>query len=194
MEKDKLNEKKPYRNAIRNKNAIVNAFRTLFYRDYDVDNITIKDLIELADVSKSTFYAHFQDIDEVFKEFEEETFEVIDKAIDEYVKAHKKESLPFINGILSYMKKNEEIYGAMLSSRFEGQFVERLQLLLSLRLQNDPAFLEVWGNNKYQDAQITFLANGIVKVIGDVFQKKIKMTMGELASFLDSMIKGVLHK
>lgn len=41
----------------------------------DINKITVKKILELADVSRGTFYAHFQDIYDVQKQVEDDLME-----------------------------------------------------------------------------------------------------------------------
>ena len=51
-----------YRNSLKNKKAIQKAFADLLLEKNDINKITVKEIVERADISKSTFYAHYQDI------------------------------------------------------------------------------------------------------------------------------------
>ena len=46
------------------KDAIVSAFLTLVEQD-EFDRITVTDLVEMCDISRQTFYYHFDDIDQM---------------------------------------------------------------------------------------------------------------------------------
>ncbi len=47
------------------RNAIINAFIILLYEKGEVRSISVKDVIERSHISRSTFYAYFDNIDEV---------------------------------------------------------------------------------------------------------------------------------
>ena len=51
-----------YRNSLRSKRLIRQAFAELMQEKQSIDKITVKEIIERADISKSTFYSHYQDI------------------------------------------------------------------------------------------------------------------------------------
>jgi len=48
------------------KHAVVAAFLSLIERE-DFDKITVTDLVEICDISRQTFYYHFEDIDEMLQ-------------------------------------------------------------------------------------------------------------------------------
>lgn len=65
--------KKERRDIRKSKEAIKQAFIKLSINS-DISKITVKEVLELADVSRGTFYAHFKDIYDVQEQIEEELF------------------------------------------------------------------------------------------------------------------------
>lgn len=50
------------------KKAIINAFTTLAYEQEDVKTISVKSIIDRAQISRSTFYAYFDNIGDITAE------------------------------------------------------------------------------------------------------------------------------
>lgn len=67
----------------RTRAAIQSAFLKLIY-EKDINKITIKELCEQADINKSTFYLHYQDIYDLEARFKEEVSEKVYRIILEY--------------------------------------------------------------------------------------------------------------
>lgn len=67
----------------RTRTAIQSAFLKLIF-EKDINKITIKELCERADINKSTFYLHYQDIYDLEEQFEEEISEKVCHIILEY--------------------------------------------------------------------------------------------------------------
>lgn len=65
--------KKERRDIRKSRESIKQAFIKLSI-NHDINKITVKEILELADVSRGTFYAHFNDIYEVQEQIEEELF------------------------------------------------------------------------------------------------------------------------
>ena len=64
------------RRAVRTRRMIKQALMDLMH-NMRYEDITVQDIIDRADVGRSTFYAHFADKDEVAKQFLEEMMESI---------------------------------------------------------------------------------------------------------------------
>lgn len=71
-----MKESKPYRNALRSKRMIQNAYLTLLL-DEEVTRIKAKDVIDLANISKGTFYAHYTSLQNVHQEIENEQLKLL---------------------------------------------------------------------------------------------------------------------
>lgn len=67
-------EKKEYRNSVRSRRLIRQAFFDLL-EEREFSRITVTDLVERADLNRSTFYAHYPDIYGVVEEIQQEIVE-----------------------------------------------------------------------------------------------------------------------
>jgi len=67
-------KRKPDRRVQRTRDALGDALITLMH-EKPFDNITVQDVLDLAGISRSTFYAHFRDKDDLFLSDADEFFE-----------------------------------------------------------------------------------------------------------------------
>lgn len=75
-----MKDKRTDRRVIKTKKAIHNAFVELVTTK-DVRSITVRDIAELADVNRKTFYNHYNDISELIDEMETEIIKAFDSAM-----------------------------------------------------------------------------------------------------------------
>ena len=71
------------RNVRKSKKAIQKAFAELLSEKNDINKITVKEIVERADISKSTFYSHYEDIYSVSEEFEDEITTLLNSLLEE---------------------------------------------------------------------------------------------------------------
>src|SRR5512136_692377 len=76
-----MGEKAEYRSAMRSRENLRKAYVELIHEKGTV-NITVKELVERADVNRSTFYAHYQDIYAVLEEIENEIVQKMSTFLD----------------------------------------------------------------------------------------------------------------
>ena len=72
------------RSVIRTKKGIRKVFIEMLAEKKDVNKITVIELTERVGIVRSTFYAHYKDIDDVAKEIQEDFVTFISTIIDEY--------------------------------------------------------------------------------------------------------------
>ena len=75
--------KKEYRCTARTKKMIRAAFVELLGEKKNMETITVGELAERADIAKSTFYNHYDDVYAVAEEFENELIAKLSAVLDE---------------------------------------------------------------------------------------------------------------
>ncbi|HBJ19331.1 MAG TPA: TetR/AcrR family transcriptional regulator, partial [Clostridiales bacterium] len=98
---------KEYKNAQRTKKWIRDAFSELMAEKKSIEKITVTELAERADISKTTFYYHYPDIYAVAEEFEDEIITALSDTLDGLGQDDYSED---IRRILDFLRANEETY------------------------------------------------------------------------------------
>lgn len=124
--------KSPYRNAIRSKKFIREAFLELL-QTKTIDQITVSEITARADLSRNTFYSHYQDVFAVLEELQEEAVLQLKAALDESREKQQLERpLEFLENLAKILTASEDQYRILLNIKGADAFVARLkQTLLS---------------------------------------------------------------
>ena len=101
--------KKEYRNSTRTKKMIRSAFVDLIEEKKLLNSITVAELAERADIAKSTFYNHYDDVYSVADEIMQELMEELDEIIDAMEADNTKDYRIYISRIFSFIKENQNI-------------------------------------------------------------------------------------
>lgn len=98
-----------------------------------IKEITVKDLVEAADINRSTFYLHYTDIYTMLETIENDLICQVQTAIQEYPldPAHKDSSYPFISRMFTILDENRDICAALLGPNGDMNFVSRVEILLA---------------------------------------------------------------
>ncbi len=99
--------------SIKTRRLIKNKFIEMLAETREVGKISVSELVKRAEISRATFYSHFDDIYGVVEEFEQE---IIDEfftnakllATDDYEK--------FFDALFSFMQQNNDNYKMMCKS------------------------------------------------------------------------------
>lgn len=115
------------------KRKISDAFITL-YMEENIDKITIKEITELAEINRTTFYDHYIDVYDVLDQLEAELLTVIDQNIELLV-SHLKHMSPdsFFTIILSIFQEHDIVLPVLLMRSNSG-FGEDFVSLIKKRL------------------------------------------------------------
>lgn len=181
-----------YRNSIRSKKMIREAFAELLKEKEDLNKITVKEIIDRADISKSTFYSHYDDIYNVVEEFESEIVSVIIKATNEYIISHKDDFLPYIDKIIATLKENESLYKMILSSHFPVHFIEKLKRICNQYINKDINLKALSEEPNKRMAQIDFITNGTINLVVDYFRGSINITLDEIGILINDIISRLI--
>ena len=130
----KKNMKKEYRNSTRTKKMIRTAFVDLIDEKKLIANITVAELAERADIAKSTFYNHYEDVYAVADEMMRELLSELDSIIDAMEADKTADYRVYIKSIFAFLKENEEIYSKVADSPDAVFFIDKIKHILIKRV------------------------------------------------------------
>lgn len=85
-------------------------------KNHHISKISVKMLCEIADINRSTFYAHFRDQNDLLEYTCDQVIENIKKHLDKlHYNKVKPVSFQTLNRILDYIKENADLFKALLS-------------------------------------------------------------------------------
>jgi len=92
-----------------------------------ITSVSIKAICELADISRSTFYAHYKDQYDLLRQTEEETLAYLEDMLDRYKDKHtKKEITQMLEEMLAYIANNRNSIQVLLSENGDIAFQKKL--------------------------------------------------------------------
>ena len=110
------------------KQAIVTAFLELLDEKKDIDKISITDITKRADISRSTFYFHYNGtyelVDEICDTFTKEIYNIVIKAHTDI--SSESGYLNMYNEILSYLYENRTTTRLLLKSPKEADMTKKI--------------------------------------------------------------------
>lgn len=182
-----MQEKKEYRSALRSRKMIRDAFMELVEEKKN-GKVTVTDIVKRADINRSTFYAHYQDVQGVAEELEEEIFESTIPLLEiKYVNVYKNPK-PFLQNLAKIMEENEAFYRVLIKSNYADHFEKRLVEVLTDYILNSEEVPEVVINSPFFDMLITFVMGGIVNVFHKWFQGNLNYNMNDLVNEMEKLI------
>ncbi|HSB02983.1 MAG TPA: TetR/AcrR family transcriptional regulator, partial [Anaerolineales bacterium] len=118
------------RRSQRTRHLLSEAFVELL-RKKGYNAITVSDIIERADIGRSTFYSHYRDKDDLFVSELDRVIEVLSRHIPE------QEEMPFFPslGLFRHVGEQYELYKALLWTPGIDLLIKHMQTSLGQRIE-----------------------------------------------------------
>ncbi|HAS38100.1 MAG TPA: hypothetical protein DCS04_05765 [Ruminococcaceae bacterium] len=171
---------KTYRNAERTKKWIRRAFTELMAEKKDIEKISVTELAKRADISKTTFYYHYEDIYAVAEEFENELVSQLGSTLETISKENPDDYSKYAKDVVSFIKKNEESYRLVINSSNLTIFASKLKTIFSKRMVNLSAAWGFSSDYEKRTVQVYFFVSACVDTI-------IQYLKGDLCDSLDTV-------
>lgn len=172
--------------AIKTRNIIKKAFAQLLSEKKQLDKITVTELVRKADITRSTFYTHYDNIYQVAQEYQFQTIELL--CNEDLVLYTKEDILNYFDNIFSCLKENEEVYKLLLKADISIVFLEKLKKIASKKIIEA---LRDNYNGKYLELDVSFLMDGITIEILKYFRNEGKYNLDELLFNLKKWFKKI---
>ncbi len=101
------------------------SFLTLL-RKKQLSTITVKEICELADINRSTFYAHYADQYDLLTQIEDEIIEDMNTYLTTYRFEHEAEAIKMTEKLLEYFASKLDECKTLLSEHSESSFQQKV--------------------------------------------------------------------
>lgn len=103
--------------------------------DKNLRNITVRELTDKADIHRSTFYAHYKDIYDLYEQVEDAVVEELNSIITKNVSQPPSK---FYTILIKYIMENKQLCQMLFGNNGEGRFLNRLSTLFEEKC------IEIW--------------------------------------------------
>ncbi len=172
--------------SIHSSQMIYNGLAKLM-REKDFTSITVKDLVETAMVGRTTFYRHFDEIEDILRMRCDQVFEGFKEYLQDYRQKHVDESQStLLKPILRYFYLESELLELLILAKHTGMFHRSFQKLVD---QFKPRLDSFYGlEEDYLDFILTMRIGGITNVLIKWISTGKKHAPDELADKLNEGI------
>jgi Transcriptional regulator len=147
-------------------------------------SVSVKDICDLADISRSTFYDHYKDQYDLLKQIEDETLAYFEDMLNKYKDKHtKKETSQMVEEMLTYIVNNGSIIQVLLSENGDIGFQKKLLYHFIMHNQITKYFSEK-QNEETKPYYSVFLVHGAIGLIQHWLKDNLAMPVPQLAKML----------
>ena len=150
MKSPAATEKKEDRRVRRAKKLLTQALTQLL-QEKQINEITVKELTDLADMNRGTFYLYYKDMFDMLEKIEDGMFE----ALDAIVSLHEHDDVsqqtkPILLDLFRFIQDNQEMCRVLLSPHGDMNFLHRLNEVVREKC------LKAWPNIRKEKGEADF--------------------------------------
>lgn len=162
---EKRVEKGEDRRVRRTRAQLRDAFTALL-REKPVDEITVRELTDLADVNRGTFYGHYRDIYDLLEQMEGEALGEFAALMDRYSSSDLRGGLlPILTDVFHFVEKHGGLCAALLSRRGDNLFFQQLSTLIDRKCLGEWQELYCFAGEEQRAYCMDFLVAGAVELV-----------------------------
>jgi len=159
-----------------------------------ITRISIKEICALADVSRPTFYAHYDDQYDLLQSIEDETYAFFEEAVfvTKTKKLNKREMASLVVDVLRYIERNSNSIQVLLSENgdpaFQHKMFQRFTEYIQHAMKNFSEKEAVPAKAAYYSV---FTANGILALVQYWLKNKMALPTQELAAVIVELVGAI---
>ena len=178
---------------IRKTRRVIRQCLTELLKTKRIQDITVREISEKADINRGTFYLHYRDIFDLMEQIENELLEELEDVLNHF-KASDLLSNPALvfTRVFQLVKENSDMVSILIGQNGDINFVNRLKDIVREKCLKD--WMEVFrsGNAAAFDAFFSFIVSGCIGLVQYWLQTGLKETPEQMAKLTEHIItKGI---
>ncbi|MGN0135218.1 TetR/AcrR family transcriptional regulator C-terminal domain-containing protein [Anaerotignum sp.] len=152
-------------------------------------NITVREIAELADINRGTFYLHYKDVFDMSEQIFNEIFEKFNEIVSSHELKEKTESIfPLLVEIFSLLGENADLFQCMLGKNGDAAFIDKLKNVIREKCFVHLQELFHFENENDWDYFYNFIISGCIGLIGAWLESGQKETPQQMAALAEKII------
>ncbi|MEG1394533.1 MAG: TetR/AcrR family transcriptional regulator [Clostridia bacterium] len=152
-----------------------------------INKLTIKEICNKADISRSTFYLHYYDASDVIEQLYNDITMSVSKLFTKFDFANVlSQPKSFLEEIMNFVKQNSQLYELLIINDYHSDFRRRLKNMLQKRIMDENFYR--YHNKIAFEYKVCFIISGLVETICDNIQDVSTDKCAQLVETLSQMI------
>ena len=174
------------RRVIRTKKAIRNAFAQLLSVK-ELDDITVKDIAELADINRKTFYSYYSGVHMILEETENEIVEDFEAAIRD-LPPDKLVREPYLlfSRLSAIINADIDFYEPLMKVNRSSSLIAKVSEMLKQKLRESYAAFSRVGEETF-NIMVDFTFSGLFSVYQSWFNSERRQSIEEISRTLSTL-------
>lgn len=168
------------------KKTIRHSFLSLLF-DKPMGKITVKEICELADINRTTFYSHYNDVYDLMDKIEEEFYREVQDSVRYMITEDFTGIMPI--EILKKFRENEELCRVMFGKYGDKEFIRKMMYFAEEDSLEDWKKLYPDLTEEKLEWLYGFIVNGCAGIIQKWVESGFRAEPEEMAQFMAQMFR-----
>jgi len=175
------------RRTRRTKKLLTDAFIDLL-SSKKLNEITIKELCDKADINRGTFYLHYQDIYDLKQQIETDLYKELAKFIFPITTMNELDSYQLFYDLFSFTKRNEHLFTTLLGPNGDISFLTELKTLFK-QYYLSPLLMEQYSSYaKNIEYAYDFISAGFAELVTRWLMSEHPDSIEDMARLTSKMV------
>ncbi len=160
-----------------------------------LNNISVREIAEIADINRGTFYLHYRDVYDMSEQLQNEIFEKFNEIVDSHhiadslkPKKSADELFPMLVELFNLLAENSDLARVMLGRNGDAAFIDKLKQIIREKCFADIQKIFNIGNNSEFDYFYHYIVSGCIGICGAWLMSGMKETSTEMAALTEKLI------
>lgn len=162
---------------------------TALLKQKNINEISVRELSELIDINRGTFYLHYRDVYDMLDQIEQGMFEEFHELLSRRPADEMDgKPLPVLIDVFRFTAENKEMCLALLGRNGDIGFVDRLRDVVKDRCLDD--WMAVFRGNQSRNLEYfySFIVSGCIGLLQNWLESGMRESPEEMAALAEQMI------
>lgn len=174
---------------IRKTRAMLRQCLAVLLKEKKIQDISVKEISEMADINRGTFYLHYRDVYDLLAHTESDLFNEFNEILDRHkitdLGGHPK---PLIEEIFIFVKENSDMVRILMGENGDMNFVNQLKGVVREKVMKPWASIMRKQQMKEFENFYAFAVGGLIGIMDNWFEGGLAETPAELADLSERFI------
>lgn len=177
------------RRVRRTKKILVQSLMQLMQQK-QIKDITVRELADVADVNRGTFYLYYRDVFDMLEQIENEIFAKFDALLLSHPgETVIQQTLPFLRDLFAFASENQDLCRVLLSRNGDMSFLQRLNSVVFEKCHEEFMTLVKDSSEDEFEYRYNFAVFGCIGMIRSWVDGGCKQDYETMANIANTMIR-----
>ena len=187
-----MKEKNDNRSVRRTKAAIRNCVIALL-KEKPLHQISVREITEMADLNRGTFYLHYKDVYDLIEEIESDFIREFSEILSKEVPSSIDESpYPMLLDLFTFIDKNQDFCSLLLENIRSGRFSEGIKTVIEEQLFSKLKYITDNTPEDEMEISYAYALSGCVGIVEHWLSQKPRPKPQEIASVTEHVLRNGL--